>query len=81
MSVSRKVEDPFLIARVAEFKTKMASNEWPACSDHGKKVSIHEEGSGASHGTPNFVVVFSGCSENAINGFFQFMDRKLGLTP
>jgi hypothetical protein len=78
---SRKIEDPYLIARIAEFKTKTAIDEWPSCPIHGKRVTIHEEGVAAPWRVPGFAVRFTGCCDAALNEFFQFMDRSLGLTP
>lgn len=78
---SRKIEDPYLIARIAEFKTKMAIDEWPPCLIHGRRVTIHEEGEAAPWGPPGFAVRFTGCCDSALNQFFQYMDRSLGLVP
>jgi hypothetical protein len=78
-SVSRRIEEPYLIARIAEFKTKTVIDDWPLCPVHGTRVSIHEEGVPAPWGPPGFVVKFTGCCDSALNGFFQFMDRKLQL--
>lgn len=78
-SVTRKIERPYLIARVAEFKDKIAIDEWPPCSIHGKSVSIHEVGSAAPFGPPGFAVIFTGCCDAALDRFFEFMDTRLGL--
>jgi hypothetical protein len=80
-TVIRKTREPFLIARVAEFTTKIPLNEWPTCSVHGKTVDIHEEDIEPSHGVPNFTVAFYGCCDNALDTFYLFMDETLGLFP
>jgi hypothetical protein len=78
--ISRKVEDPYLIARVAEFKRTVASDNWPRCSVHQMEVVIHEEGAAAPWGVPGFVVYFTGCCDSGLDRFFHFMNVSLGLS-
>jgi hypothetical protein len=78
-NVTRKIREPFLIARVAEFKTKSSLNEWSICSVHGRTIDIHEEDMTPSYGAPGFTVVFSACCDNALDDFLHFIDEKLGL--
>jgi|GEM_PF-7084239 hypothetical protein len=77
--VSRTVEEPYLIARVAEFKTKVPIDQWPVCSTHCERVTIAEEGAPASWGVPGFTVRFIACCDPAVEQFLTIMNATLGL--
>jgi hypothetical protein len=78
--VTRRVNDPFLIARFAEFKKlkRTLPAEQRLCSKHNEAVVANEipfDNHGAT--TPNLEIVFSGCCEDAIRQEFEFMDKTL----
>lgn len=78
--VTRRVNDPFLIARFAEFKglTGTLQDEPRLCSKHNEAVTANERPFD-NHGapTPNLEIVFSGCCDEALEQEFEFMDKTL----
>jgi hypothetical protein len=78
--VTRRVNDPFQIARIAKFKMlKDALSEEPRlCPEHNEVVSAHElpfDNYGAS--TPNLEIVFSACCDEAITKEIDFVNKTV----
>ena len=78
--VTRRVINPFIIARFAEFKNlKSTLLKAPRlCLKHNEAVSAHHvpfDNPGSS--APNFEIVFSGCCDEALEQEFEFINKAL----